>query len=113
MQVLTKEGATVVLSAVDADGLDIKPPLPAEWGIASPDFTVTVADDTLSATIQPNGLTATGTLVVTAGALTVTADVSYTNDTPPDRVAAKLNLTFTTIAPPTVAPPTPAPVAPT
>jgi len=106
MQTLTKEGSKVALSAVDAVGLDAVVPQPTSW-TASGDFTVVVADDGLSAAVIPGGTTSTGTLVVKAGALTVTEDLSFTSTVVDNHTAVKLNLVFTPIAPAPVTPPAP------
>ena len=98
MQTLTKEGSKVALSAVDADGLTAVVPQPVTYTVSG-DFAVVPADDGLSAAVIPNGATSTGTLVVKAGALTVTEDLSYTSVAPVDHSAVKLNLVFTPIAP--------------
>lgn len=110
MQILKKEGAKVVVSAVDADGLDITVPTPVDWSVDG-EFDVTPTADGLSAHVFPRGPTSVGTLKVVAGGLTVTADLSYTDLAPPERKAEKLNLTFTDIAPPPVMADTP-PAAP-
>lgn len=112
MQIIAKQGTKVTVSAVDKDGLDIAVPQPASWSIAAGAFAIQVADDTLSAVITPNGDTTTGSLVVTAGGLSVSVDLSYTNSAPEQREPVKLNLTFTDlpVPDPTAAPaPAPAP----
>lgn len=99
MQVLTKEGSNVALSAIDAQGLAAAVPDPKDWKVTG-SFTIDVAPDGLSAVVRPNGDTSQGALVVTAGSLTVTEDLSFTSEVEAPPEAVKLNLTFTTIAPP-------------
>lgn len=96
MQVIPSQGSRVELSAIDADGLPIAVPTPANWALTG-GFNLFPAPDGLSATVIPKGNTTTGTLVVSAGGLTVTADLSYTSTVPIERVATKLNLTFTAL----------------
>lgn len=103
MQTLTKEGSKVALSAVDAVGLAATVPQPTDWTVTG-DFSVVVGDDGLSAAVIPGGSTSTGTLVVKAGSLTVTEDLSFTSAAPEDHTAVKLNLVFTPIAPAAPAP---------
>ncbi len=95
MQVLTKAGTRIMVSAVDADGLSVDIKDTPSWSIASPDFTLDVADDGMSATVKPKGASSTGTVVVSSSGLTTTADLSFTNSDPVERVPVKLNLTFT------------------
>lgn len=94
MTVILKQGATVLLRAVDAAGLDILPKTPASWSVTE-GFSVSPADDTLSANLQPADplVSAEGVLTVaTPDGLAVTADISYTAATVSE--PARLTLTF-------------------
>lgn len=111
MQVISKEGVKVELSAVDADGLDIAVPVPATWSCDSRDISLVVAKDGLSAILKPVGPTVTTELTVSAGGLTVSTSISYINANPV-RVPAKLVLAFGPVPADVPAPaPAPAPVA--
>lgn len=94
MTVILKQGATVLLRAVDAAGLGIAPNTPAIWTVTG-DFVVTPSADTLSAQLFPaeEHVSAEGVLTVaTPDGLSVTADIVYTAATVSE--PARLTLTF-------------------
>ena len=94
MTVIQKQGATVLLRAVDADGLDIAPNTPANWEVTG-GFAVVPAADTLSAQVGPLNelVSAEGQLTVsTPDGLVTTADIIYTAATV--AAPAALKLTF-------------------
>lgn len=95
MTVILKQGATVLLRAVDADGLDIAPNTPANWEVTG-GFVVVPAADTLSAQLGPFDelVSAEGQLTVsTPDGLVTIADIIYTAATV--AAPAALKLTFT------------------